>query len=320
MIWFWLGFFVFIALLLAFDLGVMHRRQTETTLKSAALWTVAWMTVGLAFGGFIYAMYDQAWLGAKLTKPSASPGSDGALTYVAAYLLEYSLSVDNLFVIALVFKGWRVPPKYQHRVLFWGILGAVVLRVVLLAGGVTLVQQFSWVFYIFGAYLAWAGIKLLRGGDEDNDPTESRAVRMLRRVVPITDADHGGAFVVSVMGRRTFTTLALCMLTILFTDVVFALDSIPAVLSVSDDAFIMATSNVLAVMGLRNLYFLLAGAMNKFQYLQIALGVLLVVIGVKLALHDHLEIPNGVSLALIAGIIGAGVLASVLSKPKPEAA
>jgi tellurite resistance protein TerC len=320
MIWFWFGFFAFVAVLLALDLGVFHRKSEEPSIRSSAYWTAGWMALGFSFTGFVYLMYDNAWLGATLVEKSQNPGVDASFMFVSAYLLEYALSVDNIFVISLLFHSFRVPSKYQHRVLFWGIMGAIVFRLIMLAGGAKLAQAFDWVFYIFGAYLAWQGFKLLRPEDDGEASHDKKlAVRALRRFVRITDEDHGGKFLVRIDGRRALTTVAVCLVSIELTDVVFALDSIPAVLSVSDDIFIMVTSNIFAIMGLRSLYFVLAGAMDKFKYLKIALAVLLMIIGAKLVAHNHLHVPHGVSLALIAGIIGTGVLASVISSRREEA-
>jgi tellurite resistance protein TerC len=320
MIWFWLGFFAFVAVLLALDLGVLHRSPQAPSLKSATYWTIAWMALGFSFTGFVYLMYEHAWLGATLIDPSTNPGVDAAIMFVSAYLLEYALSVDNIFVISLLFHSFRVPVKYQHRVLFWGIMGAIVFRLVMLAGGAYLANKFDWIFYVFGAYLAFQGVKLLRPeGEEDGSQEKSLAVRMLRRVVRIVDGDHGGQFSVRIDGKFALTTTAVCLVSIELTDIVFALDSIPAVLSVSKDIFIMVTSNIFAILGLRSLYFVLAGAMDKFKYLKIALAILLIVIGAKMVLHGHVHIPHAVSLGVIAGIIGAGVLASVLSSRRAAA-
>jgi len=312
MIWFWLGFFALVALLLILDLGVLHRKATEPSIKSAAWWTVGWVCLGLSFAGVVYLIYENSWFGAHMI--GAGDGSDAAITYVAAYLLEQALSVDNIFVMSLLFTSFRVPVKYQHRVLFWGILGAIVFRIAMLGGGAYLAHRFNWVFYVFGAYLAWQGVKLFREGDDDGgEHDRSLAVRTLRRFVRIVDGDHGGRFTVRLDGRRALTTVAVCLVVIELTDVVFALDSIPAVLSVSQDTFIMVTSNIFAILGLRSLYFVLAGAMSKFKYLKLALAVLLILIGAKMIAHDIYHMSHAVSLALIAGIIGAGVLASVIS-------
>ncbi|MEO6773105.1 MAG: TerC/Alx family metal homeostasis membrane protein [Kofleriaceae bacterium] len=322
MIWFWLGFFALVALLLFLDLGVVHRRAKEPTLRSSVLWTIGWVALGLAFSGVVYVMYQRNLGGVHLkgTPSGHADGVDATITYVSAYLLEQALSIDNIFVMSLLFRSFRMPLKYQHRVLFWGILGAVVFRVVMLGGGAYLAAKFDFIFYIFGAYLAWQGLKLFQAGDEeDDDAMDNRAVRVLRRVVRIVDGDHGGKFLVKIDGRRALTTVAVCLVVIELTDVVFALDSIPAVLSVSQDTFIMITSNVFAIMGLRSLYFVLAGAMEKFKHLKVALAVLLIFIGAKMFAHKWLVMPHWVSLCVIAGIIGIGVAASLLLSERAPA-
>jgi tellurite resistance protein TerC len=319
MIWFWLGFFALVALLLFLDLGVLHRRATEPTMRSSVLWTIGWVCLGLSFTGIVYLIYENHWFGAHLVgcPPGHGDGQDASITYVSAYLLEQALSVDNIFVMTLLFHSFRVPLKYQHRVLFWGILGAIVFRVTLLSGGAFLANEFSWVFYIFGGYLAWQGIKLLRDDDEESQSHDrSVAVRLLRRFVRIIDGDHGGKFTVRIDGRRALTTVAVCLVVIELTDIVFAFDSIPAVMSVSRETFIMVTSNIFAIMGLRSLYFVLAGAMTKFRYLKIALAVLLMMIGGKMIVHEYdnsLDMGHVMSLALIAGIISVGVIASMIA-------
>lgn len=313
MTWFWLAFFALVALLLVLDLGVLHRKNAEPSLRSAAMWTLGWITLGLSFGGFVYLMYDNHWLGVtmKHTPAGKAGGGDAATTYVSAYLLEQALSVDNLFVIALVFQKFRVPMANQHRVLFWGIIGAVVFRVAMLGGGVFLAKQFEWIFYVFGAWLVVQAAKLLR--DDDEDPTKHWLVRLFRRFVRIVEGDYGSRFVVRVDGRLALTTVAFCLVTVELTDVIFAMDSIPAVLSLSQETFIVVTSNVFAIMGLRSLYFVLAGAMQKFRYLKLALAVLLVGIGIKLALHAHVHISHVVSLIAIAAVLAVGVTASVIA-------
>jgi tellurite resistance protein TerC len=314
MIWFWLGFFVLVALLLVLDLGVLHRDAKEPSLASAAAWTAGWVALGLSFSVVVYLIYDNNWMGAHLIgcPPDHADGPNAAITYVSAYLLEQALSVDNIFVIALVFGRFRVPMKYQHRVLFWGILGAIVFRVVMLGGGAYVAARFDWVFYIFGGYLVYKGIELARGEEEDRD--QDKLVAFLRRFLPVVDGDHGGKFVVRrPNGRRALTTVAVCLVVVELTDILFALDSIPAVLSVSQETFIMVTSNVFAILGLRSLYFVLAGAMKKFKYLQYALAVLLVVIGAKLIAHDYYSPSHTLTLIVIATILGIGVLASLIA-------
>jgi tellurite resistance protein TerC len=324
MIWFWLGFFALVALLLVFDLGVLNRNAKEPTLRSAALATVGWVVLGLSFVAVVYPMYENNWLGAHLHggPPDHADGADASITYVSAYLLEQALSIDNIFVMSLLFTTFKVPLKYQHRVLFWGILGAIGFRLAMLGGGAYLAARFDWIFYIFGGYLVYQGLKLFRddGDGDDEERDKSVVLRILRRFVRIVDGDHDGKFTVKIDGRRALTTIAVCLVVIELTDIVFALDSIPAVLSVSQDTFIMVTSNVFAIMGLRSLYFVLAGAMAKFKYLKLALAVLLVGIGAKMIVHSYFPISHVVSLIAIAGILGVGVLASVIAArraPKP---
>jgi tellurite resistance protein TerC len=320
MIWFWLGFFALVALLLFFDLGVVHRRAKEMSLRSAAMWTLFWVSLGFAFSGVVYLMYENNWVGVHLVgcPPGHADGRDATITYVSAYLLEQALSVDNLFVMSLLFSTFRMPLKYQHRVLFWGILGAIVFRVIMLGGGALIANRFDWIFYVFGAYLVFQGAKLFRGGDDDGDPMDNQFVKILRKYIRIDDGDHGGKFSVMIDGKRWLTMVAMCLIVIELTDVVFALDSIPAVLSVSQDTFIMITSNIFAIMGLRSLYFVLAGAMEKFKYLKVALAVLLIFIGAKMLLHSVIMIPHWISLIVIAGILAVGVVISLLlSEPAP---
>jgi tellurite resistance protein TerC len=290
------------------------------SLGAAVGWTAAWVALGLSFTGVVYVMYEYQLGGAHLhTYSRHAGGTDAAITYVSAYLLEQALSIDNIFVMSLVFSRFKMPAKYQHRVLFWGILGAIGFRVAMLGGGAWIADKFDWVFFIFGGYLAWQGIKLLKGEKgEDDDPTKGPVVRFVRRFIRVVDGDHGGKFSVLIDGRRAFTTVAMCLIVIELLDVVFAMDSIPAVLSISQDRFIMITSNIFAIMGLRSLYFVLAAAMAKLKYLELALGVLLVGIGAKMVAHKWYYVPHEITLAAIAGIIAVGVLASVIATRRAE--
>jgi tellurite resistance protein TerC len=318
---FWIGFFAFVAILLFLDLFVFHRKSHTMSFKEAVGWTLGWVALGLSFAGLVYLMYENHWLGAEFhnDKGQVVGGFDAMSAYLAGYLLEQALSVDNIFVISLVFAQFRVPQQYQHRILFWGIIGAIVFRCLMLLGGVWLANTFSWIFYVFGGYLAWQGVKLFRheedNGDEGAD--NSSVVRILRRMVRIVEGHHDGKLMVrDERGKRALTTLAVCLIVVELTDVVFALDSIPAVLSVTSESFIVITSNIFAIMGLRSLYFVLAGAMAKFHYLKLSLAVLLIIIGAKMIGHGHIHLPHWVSLTLIAGILGVGVVASLLSSRK----
>jgi tellurite resistance protein TerC len=267
-------------------------------------------------------IYENGWLGARLgNNPLCNTGSDAAVMYVSAYLLEQALSIDNLFVISVLFTSFKVPLKYQHRVLFWGILGAVIFRLIMLGGGAYLAHRFDWIFYVFGAYLVFQGAKMFKHDDDDEPDINSMpVVRFLRKFFRIEHGDHGGHFRVTIDGKRAITTLFVCLISVELADVVFALDSIPAVLSVSQETFVMVTSNIFAIMGLRSLYFVLAGAMQEFEHLKTALAVLLIFIGGKMFAHDWVHIDHLLSLGIIAGILAVGVIASIISarKKPPE--
>lgn len=326
MIWFWIGYFVFVACLLALDLGVFNKGNKEPTLKGATAWTAGWVSLGLGFSGFVFLMYDNHWLGAGLDHATGAiklSGADAAITYVSAYLLEEALSVDNVFVISLLFTSYRVEPKYQHRVLFWGIIGAIVFRVAMLTGGAWLVKSFDWLFYFFGAYLVYAGLKLFKNEEEGDNPEspmdKSFTVRILRKFVNVTDQPHEGRFRIDLgNGKMALTSLAICLIAVELTDLIFALDSIPAVLAISNESFIMVTSNIFAIMGLRSLYFVLAGAMSKFHYLKYALALLLILIGFKLIGHHYYKMPHIWSLTAIVVILAGGITASLLAGKKQE--
>jgi tellurite resistance protein TerC len=335
MLLFWLGFFVLVALLLVLDLGVLHRKPTAPTVKTAIGWTIFWVILGLLFAIAIYLIYENHWLGADLVRCVGMPldhpgdGADAVVTYLSAYLVEYALSIDNVFVMALLFTSFRVPLAYQHRVLFWGIIGAVGFRCAMLLGGAELAGTFKWIYYLFGGYLAYQGVKLLREGDDDVEDAhheKSIAVRILRRFVRIVDGDHGGRFTVRIDGRFALTTVAVCLVVGELTDVVFALDSVPAVVLISPEKFVMVSSNVFAILGLRSLYFVLAGAMAQFRYLKLALAALLILIGVKMILAQagvEQAASHVVTLVGITTILTAGVVASVLATrrvPRPATA
>ena len=314
MTWLWIGFFAFVLAMLALDLGVFHRKAHEIRLREALGWSIFWITLGLAFTGLVYLIYEHHWGGAGLLIGPDLDGGDAAILYLTGYLLEKSLSVDNLFVISLLFHAMAVPPRYQHRLLFWGILGALVFRVAMITGGVWLVNRFTWTFYVFGAFLVISGIRMmLAGHEEEPSPEASWFFRIIRRVLPVAQEHHEGRFVSRERGRLVFTNLAVALIAIELTDVVFAVDSVPAILAVTTEPFLVITSNVFAILGLRALYFVLAGMMNKFRYLKTALAVLLVLIGGKMLAHDFYKLPNLVSLALVVSIVAVGVIVSLVA-------
>jgi tellurite resistance protein TerC len=283
-------------------------------LRDALGWTTFWVSLGLAFSGIVYLLYENHVSGAGMPEHWSEPhlhGLDALVLYITGYLLEESLSIDNLFVISLLFHSMAVPGKYQHRLLFWGIMGALVFRGIMITGGVWLVTRFTWTFYVFGAFLVISGIRmLLAKHDEQPEPETSWLFRIIRKFLPVAKEKHGSKLLARENGKLVVTNLFIALIAIELTDVVFAVDSVPAILAVTTEPFIVITSNVFAIMGLRSLYFVLAGMMSKFRYLKTALSILLVIIGGKMLLHDIFHIPNLVSLALVVGIVGVGVATS----------
>jgi tellurite resistance protein TerC len=312
----WTAFLLLIAALLALDLGGLNRRPHAIGLREAAKWTALWVSIGVGFSVVVYFLYEYHLLGAHVTAHAnglAGEGFEAATIYLTAYLLEESLSVDNIFVIALVLERFTVPREHRHRVLFWGILGAIVLRGVMIVGGLWLVARFDWIFYIFGAYLGFSGFQLLRGKDEEPpDPESSAFVKLARRVIPVVSGDHGGKFVVRKDGKLYFTILFLALAVVEWTDVVFAMDSIPAVLAVANEPFIIFTSNIFAILGLRSLYFLLSDAMDRFEHLTYGLGVILIFIAAKMIFHGVWHLPHLWSLAFIVVCLVASITSSVI--------
>jgi tellurite resistance protein TerC len=299
----WIGFNVFVLVMLAVDLGLANRKDTAVTPKRALGWTLVWVALSLAFCAWIWRAH----------------GSKPALEFLTAYLVEYSLSVDNLFVFLMVFGFFRVPAAVRHRVLFWGILGAFVMRATLIILGTALVEQFNWLLYIFGAFLLYTAAKMAFSDNEAVDPEQSAILKVARRVLPVSTGQTGSRFTVREAGRLKFTPLFLVLLMVEGTDLLFALDSIPAVLGISSDSFIIYTSNVCAILGLRSLFFVVASLMDKFHYLKIGLAVVLAFVGVKmLIVFFGIHIPIPLSLGVIAVVLAASIIISIL-KPAPKA-
>ena len=295
-IWLWVGFTLFILLMLALDLGVFHRRAHVVGLREAAVWSAVWITMALLFNAGVY-----LWI-----------GSEEGLAFLTGYVIEKSLSVDNVFVWLVIFSYFAVPAQYQHRVLFWGILGAMVLRGIFIAAGVTLLNQFEWVIYIFGAFLLYTGFKLAFRKEEQVQPERNPVLRLARRFIPVTSDYHGQRFFIRQHGRWIATPLLMVLVVIEATDVVFAADSIPAILAVTRDPFIVWTSNVFAILGLRALFFLVAGILRYFRYLNVGLALVLCFVGVKMLISDVYHVSTFVSLGAIGGILGTTMLASYL--------
>ena len=294
-VWVWGVFVAGILGLLALDLFVFHREAHEVTFREASLFSVFWIALGLGFGGVVL-----WWLG-----PTAAQG------YVAGYLLEKSLAVDNIFVFALLFSYFAVPSKYQHRLLFWGVLGALVFRAGLIAGGAALLDRFHWMIYLFGAFLIVTGVRLATHRTEEIHPERNPVLRLFRRVVPTTGEYHGQRLTVREAGRLMATPLMAVLVLVETTDVIFALDSIPAIFAVTRDPFLVFSSNAFAILGLRALYFMLAGLIERFVYLKVGLAIVLVFVGLKMIGSDLVEVPTWASLVVIAVTIGGAVVASL---------
>jgi len=350
----WIGFIVFVLGMLALDLGVFHRHSHVVRTREALIWSAVWFCMALAFSLFVWAGYEHHWLGLGLAVDpvdgKVNDGSSATLKYLTAYILEKSLSVDNLFVIAMIFGFLAVPAVHQHRVLFWGIIGALVMRGAMIAVGAQLVARYTWILYIFGVFLVITAVKMLVIKSHD-DPTKNIVVRLAKRLFPVTDRFHGSHFFVRAgssaaheapaeggqveldpaverakPGQLMITPLFLALILVETTDVVFAVDSIPAVFAVTGDPFLVFTSNVFAILGLRSLYFALAGMLDRFRFLKISLAAVLAVVGMKMLLHHQLKELLGPAfnlylLVIVVVILAAGVLGSLYAGPvvKPPA-
>jgi tellurite resistance protein TerC len=295
----WAAFNVVVFVMLALDLGVFHRKAHTVHLREAAIWSAVWIGLSLVFNGVVY-----LW-----------KGSEAGLQFLTGYLIEKSLSIDNIFVFVLIFSYFSVPAAYQHRVLFWGILGALVMRAILIAAGVVLIEKFHWIIYVFGAFLIFTGWRMARHSEVEIHPEANPVVRLARRFLPLHPNYEGQRFFVRQGGRLLATPLFLVLLIVESTDLVFAVDSIPAILAISTDPFIVYTSNVFAILGLRALYFLLAGIIDRFRYLRVGLAVVLVFVGFKMVVSDLYRIPIAVALGVVGGVILASIIASLVVRP-----
>jgi tellurite resistance protein TerC len=316
---FWIGFLALIGCLLALDLGVFHKKDTEPSTKEALRWTLVWVAVGVAFSGFIFGAYNGHWFGIGLDSMGLAllDGKTAAINYLTGYVVEYSLSLDNIFIMAMIFGFFKIPGKYQHRVLFWGILGAIVLRAVMILAGTALVRAFDWTLYVFGAFLVFTAVKMLFKGDDEVDPEHSWIVRQVHKMYPISPNLDGHKFFTRLPdGRKAATRLFLALVFIENTDVVFAVDSIPAIFAVTTDPFLVFTSNIFAIMGLRSLYFALSAMLSKFHLLKFSLVFVLGFVGVKMLIVKWVHIPPVASLAAIVTALALGVVASLLFPPK----
>jgi tellurite resistance protein TerC len=300
--WLWAGFVGFVLAMLALDLGVFHKKDHEISAREALVWTGIWIALSLAFNAGIYFWF----------------GQERALEFLSGYVIEKALSVDNIFVFIVVFSVFAVPSKLQHRVLLWGILSALVLRAVFVVLGAALLSRFHWLGYVFGGFLVITGIKLLIQREGDVDPRKNPLFRLFRRAVPSVDEFHEGRFTIVRAGRRYATPLLLVLVAIEGTDIVFAMDSIPAIFAVTRDPFIVFTSNIFAILGLRALYFALSGMMDKFHYLKYGLALVLMFVGAKMLIAGAYKIPIWASLAVIAALLAGSVIASLVKRPPDE--
>jgi len=302
--WAWLGFFVFIAAMLALDLGILQRKAHEVKLREALVWCAVWVTLALAFDGALW-----WWRGGEFAEQ-----------FLGGYLIELCLSVDNVFVFILIFAYFKVAPRWQHRVLFWVIIGAVAMRTVFILAGVSVIAKFHWILYLFGAFLVYTGVKLAltRADEGEIDPDKNVAVKLLRRLMPVAPAMEGGGFFTMVDGRRAATPLFIVLIVVETTDLVFALDSLPAVLAITTSGFVALTSNIFAILGLRSLYFALNGVMQLFRFLRVGLAVILVFIGVKMLIEHWVNVATTTSLAVIGGVLVTSVLMSILIREPPQ--
>jgi len=347
MLWPWIAFLTFVLLMLALDLGVFHRKAHVVSVREALAWSGVWLAMGLAFSVVVYFAYEGQWFGLGTVVDAVdglmNNGAAATEKYLTGYVVEKSLSVDNIFVIAMIFGFFAVPPLYQHRVLFWGILGALLLRGVMIGIGAKLIAEFHWILYLFAAFLILTAIKMLFLKSDESDPNKNFVVRAMRRLFPITARFHGEHFVVRAgapasyecetpgapmvadevvdrakPGTWLLTPLALALVMVETTDLIFAVDSIPAIFAITADPFLVFTSNVCAILGLRSLYFALAGMVDKFRYLKVSLALVLMIVGVKMLLAEWLKLALGEHfnlylLAVILSVLAGGVVASILA-------
>ena len=295
----WAGFVAFVLAMLAVDLGVFHRKAHDVSMKEAGAWSAVWVALALSFNALVYAWF----------------GSERALEFTTGYLIEKALAVDNIFVFVVIFGAFAVPSVHQHRVLFWGVLGALVMRAAFILAGGAFLARFHWAIYVFGAVLAITGVKLLLQRHQELHPERNVLVRAFQRIFPVSHEPSGGKFVVRRDGRLMATTLLVALVAVEVTDLVFAVDSIPAIFAVTTDPFIVFTSNIFAILGLRSLYFLLAGVITKFAYLKVGLSFVLIFVGAKMLAMDFFKVPIGASLGIIAAILGLSIVASLLRPP-----
>lgn len=304
----WVVFIALVCVALALDLGVFNKEDHVIKSKEAATWTSIWVSLALAFSGVIYWLFSSG----LVDNPTGLTPSQATLKYITGYLIELSLSIDNVFVIAVIFSSFAIPPIYQHRVLFWGILGAIVFRGAMILFGVTLINRFEWIIYVFGAFLLYTAFRMLKHDEHEFNPKESKVFRFLKMLFPVTSTIHGHDFFVRRMGITAATPLFVALIVIELTDIMFALDSIPAILAITSDPFIVFSSNILAILGLRSMYFLISRMLAKFRYINYSLVIILAFVGLKMLLSHKVHVPEWVSLSVIVVALGGGIIASLM--------
>lgn len=314
----WAGFIGFILLMLAIDLGVFNRTARVIQFKEAMAWLAVWIGLAAIFNVVLYYAYAGQWWGIGTGTGSAATPKDAAFEFLTGYLVELSLSVDNIFVIAILFQFFRVPPQFQHRVLFWGIMGAIVLRGVMIVLGTELIQRYHWLIYVLGGFLILTAVKMFFMNPEEMQPEKNPILRLARKFLPVSDRFDGHHFITNVGGKTMVTPLLLCLILIETTDLLFAFDSIPAIFGITRDPFIVFTSNMFAILGLRTMYFGLSGLLAKFRFLSKALVFVLLFVGVKMCIHHWVKIDNATSLAVVAGMLAVGITLSLLVPEKKD--
>lgn len=306
--WVWAVFIACVLVFLALDLGVFHKHEHVIRSKEASIWTAIWVTIALCFSGVIFWLFSTG----LVDNPTGLTANEAVLKYITGYLIELSLSVDNVFVIAVIFGAFKIPAIYQHRVLFWGILGALVFRALMIFFGVALINKFDWIIYVFGVFLLYTAFKMLKSDETDFNPKKSFVFRQMKKLYPITTVIQGHNFFIKKMGVKAATPLFVALIVIELTDILFALDSIPAILSITADPFIVFSSNILAILGLRSMYFLISRMLDKFRYINYSLVVILAFVGLKMLLSNYVHLAEWVSLIVISTALIGGIIASLL--------
>ena len=311
----WIAFIALIGSLMALDLGVFHRRAHAISGREALGWSLLWISIGVAFSGIVYLVYENHWDGLGAGNFEAHTGWEAMLTYLTAYLIEKSLSLDNIFVMALVFNYFQIPGKYRHEVLFWGIIGALIFRGLMIGGGLFLIHRFEWLMYVFGIILLYSVYKMIRLKDTEIDPKRNPIVRFFKKLFPVTHELHGDRFFVRRKKYLAATPLFICLLVIESTDIIFAFDSIPAIFAFTTDPFIVYTSNIFAILGLRALFFVLNSMLDRFEYLEYSLILILFFIALKMLAHGFIDIQVPFSLGFIVLLLAIGIIVSLYKKP-----